>query len=119
MFQMSITCGRRKSSYLFDHLKELYDIELGKSVRMAYKLSDKMLRPTSIEKTDVGLADSCFHESTINALRYYSNHGYSKFFETAEVLQIFRTWFNATNVKSLYARQRTKDVNRNPVRKED
>ena len=103
----------------FDHLNELYDIELGKSVRMAYKLSDKMLRPTSIEKTDVGLADSCFHESTINALRYYSNHGYSKFFETAEVLQIFRTWSNATNVKSLYAGQRTKDVNRNPVRKED
>ena len=78
-----------------------------------------MLRPTSIEKTDVGLADSCFHESTINALRYYSNHGYSKFFENAEVLQIFRTWFNATNVKSLYTGQRTKDVNRNPVRKED
>ena len=44
---------------------------------------------TGIGKTDVGLADSCFHESTINALRYYSNHGYSRFFETAEFCRSF------------------------------
>ena len=51
--------------------------------------------------------------------QYYSDHGHDDFAETAAVLQIFRTWFNARNVKSLYTGQRTKDVNRNPVTKED
>ena len=101
------------------HLKQLYNIEFEKSVRMAYKLSDKTLNPKSIERSNVALSDTCFHESTINALKYYSDHGHNDFAETAAVLQIFRTWFNALNVKSLYTGQRTKGVNRNPVTKED
>ena len=111
--------GNEELRASFAHLKQLYNIEFGKSVRMAYKLSDKTLNPKSIERSNVALADSCFHESTINALKYYSDHGHDDFAETAAVLQIFRTWFNALNVKSLYTGQRTKDVNRNPVTKED
>ena len=51
----------------FADLKLLYDIELGKPLRKAYNLSDKILSPTNIEKTNVMLADGLFHESTINA----------------------------------------------------
>ena len=56
---------------------------------MAHTLSDKMLRPTNIEKTNVSLSDACFHNSTINALRYYSKNGYEIFLDTAEGLKIF------------------------------
>ena len=97
----------------------MYELELGKPIKMAHKLSDKVLNPSTIEKTNVKLADSCFHESTINALKYHSNYGHKEFSETAEVLQIFRTWFNAVNVKSLYSSQRTRDENRSAVKKED
>ena len=86
---------------------------------MAYKLSDKVLNPESIEKTNVSLADACFHESTIYALKYYAKHGYDSFSETADILQIFRNWFNAVNVKSLYSVKHTRDSFRSAITKED
>jgi len=49
-----------KPSFL--HLEELFDLELGKPLKLAYRLSDKVLHPTNIEKTNVGLADSIFHD---------------------------------------------------------
>ena len=82
---------------------------------MAHKLNKKMLNPTSIEKSNVGLANSCFHESTINALRYYSTRGYSSFADTATFLQIIRDWFNVVNVKSLFSGQKNRDERRDPV----
>ena len=98
----------------FDHIKVLYELDLGKPMKMGYKISDKVLSPSTIEKTN-----SCCHESTINALKYYSNHGHEEFSGTAEVLQIFRTLFNTINVKSLYTDQRTRDESRSAVKKED
>ena len=77
----------------FAHIRELYELELGKPIKMAYRLSDRVLNPASIERTNVSLADACFHESTINALKYYANHGFPNFLQTANVLQIFRDWF--------------------------
>ena len=79
----------------FGHIKQLYDLELGMPLKMAYKLCDKVLHPATIEQTNVSLADACFHESTIHALRYYSSNGFPEFSGTAEVLQIFRNWFNS------------------------
>ena len=55
----------------FAHIKELYHIEEGKSIKPAHKLNDKVLNPCVLEKTNVKLADSLFHSSTINALIYY------------------------------------------------
>ena len=102
----------------FSHIRELYNLELGKPIKMAFKLTDKVLRPSSLEKTNVKLADSCFHESTINAA-YYSSHGYAKFKETAEVLQIIRDWFNTVNVKSAFSGQKNRDNRRLPIRGDD
>ena len=34
----------------FEHISEIYNIELGKSVKIAHRLSDKVLAPASIEK---------------------------------------------------------------------
>ena len=61
------------------------------------------------------LADSCFHESTINALKFHSNHGHSEFGGTAKLLTIFRQWFNMLNVKTLYDAQRTRDPGREVI----
>ena len=103
----------------FSHVKQLYALELGKPIKLAYRLSDKVLNPATIERTDVSLANACFHESTIHALKYYSKHGLENFSETAEVLQIFRNWFSAVNVKSLFSDQRARDPNRAAITKEN
>ena len=64
---------------------------------MAHKITDKVINPVSIEKTNVHLADACFHNSTINALRYYAKNGKPHFTETADVLQLMRNWWGIMN----------------------
>ena len=62
-----------------------------------------------------------YHESTINVLNYYSNHGYPDFKETADFLSIIRNWFNTVNVKSSYhvqKRNKTTEPVENENRKE-
>ena len=85
------------------------------NLKKAHKLSKQMLNPTSIEKSSVALANSCFHESTIFALRYYSSHGYPYFKETADFLQIIRDWFNVVNCKSKVVGQQKIDKRRDAV----
>ena len=68
----------------FSHVCELYELELNKPIKLAHKLNHKVLSPSSLEKTNVKLADSFFHESTINALEYYAkNAGHPDFANTA------------------------------------
>ena len=71
-----------------------------------------------LEKTNVKLADSLFHSSTINALIYYSSHGYPEFNYTADFLPIVRNWFNMMNVKTFYHGQQTRDELRKPITNE-
>ena len=66
------------------HLKELYNIELGNAQKLAYKLSHKVLHPQSIDKTNVKLSRSVFHESTVNGLNYYAANGYPYFYRTQQ-----------------------------------
>ena len=54
------------------HIKNICNAELGKSVKIAYRLSDKVLNPATIERSNVSLADSLFHESPIAALNFYA-----------------------------------------------
>ena len=78
----------------FAHLKELYNIELGKAQKLAYKLSHKVLHSQSIDKTNVKLSGSVFHESTVNGLNYYASNGYPHLKDTAEFVTIVKNWFN-------------------------
>ena len=103
----------------FAHIRQLCDLELGKPVKMAHKLNDKVLNPCSLEKTNIKLADAVFHESTINALIYYSKHGYPEFQGTATFLQIIRDWFNTMNVKSAYNAQQTRNKRKECFRHEN
>ena len=102
-----------------DHIECLRKIELGRPAKYAHKLTDKVLHPMPIEKTNVKLADSLFHESTIEGLVYYSKHGHPEFQSTASFLRIIRTWWNVCNVKSRYAAQRTRDLVRTPISRDE
>ena len=53
-------------------------------IKMARKLKEVVLHPVAIEKTNVRLADSLFHESTIAALDYYASHGHPEFDQPAQ-----------------------------------
>lgn len=99
----------------FKHIERLYTLEIGKPVKMAHKLMDKVLHPLSIEKTNVKLADAAFHESTINALEFYSKNGHPDFIDTALFLKIVRKMWNITNVKSPNAGQKKRDDSRRPI----
>ena len=56
-------------------------------LKIAHRLTKKILHPSSIEKTNVKPADAVFHESTINALQYYRENGYPEFLQTANFMR--------------------------------
>ena len=84
----------------FAHVKELQNIEIGKPVKIAHKISDKVINPLALEKTNVSLADALFDESTINGLLFYGRNGFPAFIQTAKFLRIIRNWWDTFNVKS-------------------
>ena len=99
----------------FAHIVKLYELELQKPVKMAYKLTEKVLHPSSIERTNVKLFDSMFHESTINALEYYGKNGHLEFLETLPFFQLVRKAWNILNVKTPYLGQKKRDLTREPI----
>jgi len=97
------------------HLQDLYNLELGQGLKYAYKLNQKVLNPRAIEKCNVKLSDSLFHESTIEALWYYSDQ-YPEWKETASFLRIIRTWFDIVNVRTTVAGIHKRNKFKDPVR---
>ena len=87
-------------------------------IKYARKLTDQILQPSSLEKTNVKLADGFFHESTVIGLEHYATN-YPDFKETAQVFRIIRDWFNVVNVKSPYEDQRTGDERRKKIKNDD
>ena len=64
------------------HLVQLYNIEYGNEAKMAYKLTDRVLHPSIIERRNVQLAISAMHETTIAALEYYGGKMNTKLLKT-------------------------------------
>ena len=100
----------------FNHIEKVFKMEHGKPLKMAHKLTEKVMNPLSIEKTNVKLADAVFHESTINALEYYAVNGYPLFKHTVNFLKIVRKMWNITNVKVPNVGQHKRDDSRKPIR---
>ncbi|KAG1654985.1 hypothetical protein GQR58_024759 [Nymphon striatum] len=73
----------------FDDLCELHNLEATKPIKLGYKLTEKCLNPTSIEKSSVKLSMSVFNESTENALRFYSDHENKDWIGTATFISHF------------------------------
>lgn len=97
----------------FEHLKKLHQLEADKPAKMAYKLTEKCLAAQPIDRTNVKLADAIFHESTSNALRYYSSQ-FPGFSQTAHFIEIIRTWWDILNVRNQFLAQRKLDDDRLP-----
>ena len=73
----------------FEHIRKLYSLERGKPVKLAHRLSEKCLSPSSIERCNVQLSNSVFHESTAQALYFYALNGYPEFEKTANFITVF------------------------------
>ena len=67
----------------FSDVKNVYDLERHKPLKIAHKLTETVLNPKTIEKVNVKLAMSLLHESTRTALKQYG------FVETAIALEFF------------------------------
>ena len=99
----------------FDHVVALYSLELGKPVKIAYKLTEKVLNPSCIEKTNVQLADSFFHETTIAGLKFYAAQDTQidtrGWHETANFMELIGTQWNICNVKTPLLGQKMSHIN--------
>ncbi len=106
----------------YKHVEDLYAFELTKPVKLAHKLSHKVLHPSTIEKTNVQLADSFFHESTINALIFYAKEqlpdgpSTDGWLETSKFMQLVRQHWNIVNVKSCLLGQKKLNVWQKPIK---
>ena len=72
----------------FEHVKEMYNLECPKPVKIAYELNHECLNPQPIEKTKVSLASRVFSESTRNAMRYYVENGHPQWKGTLSFLDL-------------------------------
>ena len=119
MFECPDFNGEKIGNPMFAHIVKLYDLELQKPAKMAHKLTEKVLHPSAIERTNVKLFDSMFHESTIHALQYYGKNGHPEFLETLPFFQLVRKAWNILNVKTPFLGQKKRDPSREPVRSVD
>ena len=79
-------------------------------MRIAHKLSDTVLNPSTIEKVNVKLAVSLLHESTIHGLKHYG------FTETAAVLALFSKLWSILNVSSPSVGKHKRNIVEDPVK---
>ena len=88
-------------------------------VKLAHKLSHRVVHPGPIERQSVILTHSVFHESTIEALKFYGHRGRPEFLETASFLEIIMKWWKLVNVKSKFLAQKKRDEWREIINREN
>ena len=103
----------------FNDIKELYELEFTRPVKMAYMLNDQCINPQPIEKSKVRLAASVFSESTRNAMSYYVKNGYPQWEGTLNFLNLISKWWEYLNVKTTSKGVRKRDNNLDCLRKEN
>ncbi|KAG1648620.1 hypothetical protein GQR58_029695 [Nymphon striatum] len=84
----------------FHDLIDLCNIESDKPIRMAHKLTTTCLNPISIEKTSVKLACAIFHESTRDALKFFTSQMNKPWEGTHKFVSLILKLWNIINVKS-------------------
>jgi hypothetical protein len=98
------------------HVRDLYQLEMGRSVKYGHKLTERVLNPKSIEKTNVDLACRFFHESTVHGLQYFAKHeGKSEWEDTANFFQLVLRFWNTVNVKNPRSGFQKRDDTRRPI----
>ena len=82
----------------FHHLRIIHDYEKNLLIKQAFKLNNKTVYPSSIERQNVSLVDNLFHRSTIAALKEIDDYN-----ETVDFVEIIRNWWDIVNSKSVIA----------------
>ena len=99
----------KQTELRYNDVKEVYEMEATKPLKLAHRLHFAVLQPHNLQKTSVKLADSFFHESTINALKTY---GYN---DSADALAVFRKVWDILNVKTTSVGYHKRNVNKDPI----
>ncbi|XP_043218350.1 uncharacterized protein LOC122379861 [Amphibalanus amphitrite] len=104
----------------YNHLQQLYRMEMGQDIKMAYRLTDRVIHPTTVERVNVQLAVAATHETTVAALRFYGQkEEHCNFRQTADFLEMLKKWFSIVNVKTPYTHVRLRDSIRAPPSREE
>ena len=104
----------------FSHVRDLYRREKSLGLRMAHKINERVLNPTSVNRTSVKLAASVFHASIINALKYFATHMEKpEWKNSAEFIELFHNLWKIVNVKTQSVGQRKMDPSRLPIASSD
>jgi hypothetical protein len=89
---------------------------MGRAVKYGHKLTEKVLNPKSIEKTNVDLACRFFHESTVHGLHHFArNEDKPEWESTALFLEIVHKFWNTVNVKNPRAGFQKREDSRKPI----
>ena len=94
-------------------------MELKMPVKLAYKLKHRTLFPGSLERQSVQLTHAVFHDSTVEALRFYGKRGKPNYHDTAEFLSVILQWWKTVNTKSLFTATHKRDPDREVISKEN
>ena len=94
----------------FNDINMVYHMELDKPLKIAYKLNRSVIQPSSMDKLSMKLACAAFHESTVEALRFYNFH------DTANIINLFMKVWNVMNVRTTSIGRHKRDTSRDPVR---
>ena len=94
----------------FADKEKVYNLECQNPSRIAHRLTETVLKLNSIEKVNVKLALTVFHESTVIGLKKYG------FYETASAIDLFLKLWNILNVSTSKIGKHKQDISLDPVR---
>ena len=100
----------------FSHIKELFHMEVGAPLKLAHKLTNDCLCPTNIQRSSFKIFAAVFHESTVNALKYYVANGHSEWRGTQIFVDLIHKLACIVNVKTPCVGFQKRDDYREPIR---
>ena len=100
---------------LFSHLMEVFELEMYKPVKIAFKLTHQALFPGPIDRQNVQLTHAIFNDSTVQALEFYGNRNHPEFLGTAKFLQIILKWWKLVNTKTSFQAALRRDNDLLPI----
>ena len=99
----------------FNDIKKMYTVESSSSLRLAYKLNERVLYPTNIQRTSAKLSMAVFDDSTVAAMKYYAEHGHEDWDSTSCFVHYISVLVKILNVRSSTVGIRRHDVMKLPI----
>ena len=103
----------------FEHIRELFELEKDLPVRQAHKLTRDSLSPSNIQRASFKHCAAIFHESTVNALRYFVANGKHEWRGTQVFVEKIHNLICIVNVKTPFVGKHKRCDYREPIRSVD